>query len=167
MSRMTLHRREITIPRVLAGLTLGAGVALREAFWPVLVADGTGAERLEQALVALCAVADDHLPLLAGLYSADGGLFHDAPSTDGTVATRAALIAPLAKLLRDGAADGSLRQMDDPDHTAAVLFNTLGWAYVHLRHSQHWPPGPTREHLLDLVLRGLQKPGRKDRDLPR
>ncbi|MCT2281841.1 TetR/AcrR family transcriptional regulator [Micromonospora chalcea] len=154
-SRMTLHRRQVTLPAVLAGLAEQVTSALREAFWPALTAQGTGGERLRRAVEALCVVADDHLPLLAGLYTADGGLFHAPPDAKGSVPTHADLIAPLTKLLCDGADDGSLRRVDDPQHWAALLFNTIGWGYIHLRHSQQWPAASTRRELIDLILHGL------------
>lgn len=154
-SRMTLHRRQVTLPAVLSGLAEQVAHALRDAFWPALTAQGTGAERLRCAVEAICTVADDHLPLLAGLYVADGGLFHAPPDEKGVLPTRGDLIAPLAKLLRDGAEDGSLRRVGDPQHHAALLFNTIGWGYIHLRHSQRWPAASTRRELIDLILHGL------------
>lgn len=160
-SRMTLHRREVTIPGILAGLALQAALALREAYWPVLLAEGTGAERLHAALQAICDVAEDHLAVLAGLFAVDGGLFHDPPDTSGEIGTRASLVAPLVKLLRDGGRDGSLRSTEDPERMAALIFNTIGWSYVHLRHSQHWPAATTRQGLIDLILLGLT-PGHDD-----
>ena len=155
-SRMTLHRREVTLSTVLAGLTLRAVAELREAWWPALTSEAPAVERLRQALSAVCEVAEQHLPLLAGLYAHDGGLFHDQKDSDGPMSTRAAFVAPLAKILRDGAADGSLRAQPDPAHTAAVLFNTVGWAYVHLRHAQQWPAAATTDDVLRLVMDGLR-----------
>jgi hypothetical protein len=86
-------------------------------------------------------------------------VFHDPPGEDGALPTRENLIAPLAKLLRDGVMDGSLRSVDDPELAAALLFNTLGWSYVHLRYSQHWPADLTRGHLVDLLLTGMLASG--------
>ncbi len=56
-----------------------------------------------------------------------------------TPETHDLFVAPLDRLLRDGASDGTLDHVDDPTETAAVLFNVIGWGYVHLRHAQHWP----------------------------
>jgi hypothetical protein len=46
---------------------------------------------------------------------------------------------PLEKLLREGAADGRLRDVD-PVQTATVLFNLVGWTYIHLRTGHGWRP---------------------------
>jgi hypothetical protein len=61
---------------------------------------------------------------------------------------------PLERLLRDGAVDGSLRAVP-PAVTAAVLFKTVGWGYIHLRASHHWEPGTARGGVSDLVMGGL------------
>jgi hypothetical protein len=68
---------------------------------------------------------------------------------------------PFERLLHDGAADGSLRTVP-PTLTATVLFNTVGWGYVHLRAGHLWDPDRTREAVLDLVLRGLIEPSAGD-----
>lgn len=49
---------------------------------------------------------------------------------------------------------GSLRNVP-PTVTATVLFNTVGWGYVHLRASHHWSAEQARAGVVDLALRGL------------
>lgn len=61
---------------------------------------------------------------------------------------------PLEKLLREGIADGSLREVD-PLVTATVLFNLVGWTYIHLRSGHAWSPQRARRATLDPVLHGL------------
>ena len=68
-------------------------------------------------------------------------------------------VAPFAKLLADGAADGTLASVPDPVETATVLFNAAGWAYVQLRHSQRWPADRARDGVLALVMAGLEPRG--------
>ena len=155
-SRMTLHRREVTVPSLVAGLSARAARELLEALYPALISTADARTRLAQALQATFEVADRHLPLLAGLFAQDEGLFHDAPDAGGALPTAEAFVAPYAKLLVDGARDGSLRPLEDAAETAAVLFNTAGWGYVQLRHSQRWPPARARDGVLALVLRGLE-----------
>ena len=60
------------------------------------------------------------------------------------------------RLLRDGAADGSLRDVP-PTITATVLFNTVGLGYIHLRAAHQWGPATTAEAIIDLVLRGTRR----------
>lgn len=161
-SRMTLHRRGVHVRSVVQGLTLRAADELQRALFPVLTRHGSGAERLEQALRVMFRVADGHLALLAGLFADDAGVFHAEPDPDGALPTHEVFVAPLVRLLRDGAADGSLRQQPDVVETATVLFNTASWGYVQLRHAQRWPEPRAVDAVLDLVLHGLldARPGK-------
>jgi AcrR family transcriptional regulator len=156
ISRITLHRRGIKREDVLAALADVAVEAYRAAMWPVLVAEGTGAERIEHALEALCDVAEAHLEILVALQAASDAVFH-APADDDAqpVETRTPFTEPLERLLRDGTADGTLRPVEDPHETATVLFNGAGWTYLHLRSGHRWPPERARRATLDLLLNGL------------
>jgi len=156
VSRMTLHRRGVTVAGLIAGLSLRAAAELKDALFPVLTATGPAATRLEQALNAVYQVADRNLPLLAGLFAGDEGVFHAAPDDSGALPTHEVFTAPFAKLLADGAADGTLREQPDPTEAAAVLFNTAGWGYVQLRHAQRWPAARARAGVNALVLDGLR-----------
>ena len=62
---------------------------------------------------------------------------------------------PVERLLRDGAADGSLQAVDDPAETATVLFNLVGWTYRHLRRGHGWEPERARRGVLTIALDGL------------
>jgi AcrR family transcriptional regulator len=151
MSRATIYRRGVTRDELVAALTARAAETFRAAMWPALAGSGTAAERLRAALSAICDTADEHLPLLAGMFLARGEVFHQ-PGPDALVVD--VFAAPFERLLRDGAADGTLRTVP-PTVTATVLFNTVGWGYVHLRAGHEWPPERAREAVLDLVLNGL------------
>jgi len=154
-SRMTLHRRQVTLHAVVAGLALRAAAEFQAALFPVLAGTGPARDRLVAALDAVFDVADRHLRLLAGLYADDDGIFHAPPGPDGSLPTDPVFVAPFAKLLADGEADGTLRPQRDRDETAAVLFNSAGWGYVQLRHAQQWPAGRARDGVLSLVMGGL------------
>jgi len=154
MSRATIYRRGVTREQLIAALTGRAGQTFRDALWPALTGAGTAAERLTMALQALCAAADEHLDLLAGMFLADGEAFH-RPGPDAL--TVDVFAEPFERLLRDGAADGTLRAVP-PTLTATVLFNTVGWGYIHLRVGHQWKPEQARSAVLDLVLRGLLDP---------
>jgi len=156
ISRVTLHRRGIRRDDVLAALAALAVAAYREALWPALVAEGSGRSRLELALQATLTVAEEHLDVLVALQAASDAVFHalEAPAGE-PVATRSDFTDPLERLLRDGARDGTLRPVEDPRETATVVFNAVGFTYLHLRTGHQWPPERAARGTLDLALRGL------------
>lgn len=155
-SRMTFHRRDITLPSVVAGLSLKAASELRDGLYPALLGTGPADQRLEAALEAMCEVADRYLPLLAGLFADDDGIFHAEPDETGALPTHETFVAPFAKLLAEGAADGTLDPGPDATETATVLFNTAGWGYIQLRHAQRWPVDRARAGVMQLVMGGLR-----------
>jgi len=155
-SRMTLHRRGINRRTVVDALVHRAAEAYIGALWPALTAPGPGAERLAMALEAICATADDHLALLAGLFAAPDSPFHGAAGGRGGRETDDLFVGPLARLLRDGALDGSLTSVPDPDDTAAVMFNLVGWGYVHLRYAQGWPSSRARPAAIRFALASVR-----------
>lgn len=154
LSRVTLHRRGIDRDTVLAALAEEAADAYRLALWPAMTGAGSGRERLEQALAALCATAERELDVLVALRAQRDAIFHD----DGDLGTREAFVEPLARLLRDGAADGSLRAIEAPDTLATVLFNQVGLTYLHLRTDHRWAAGRARDAVLELALLGVAAP---------
>jgi AcrR family transcriptional regulator len=152
-SRMTLHRRGVTRDAVLDALATSLEEQYRSALWPALTAAGTGRERLEQALRALCGVADENLQLFAALGDRRRAeIFHE---DGGARLTRRTFTEPVERLLRDGAADGSLRPVDDPAETATVLFNLIGWTYRHLRSGHEWTPERATESVVRIALDGV------------
>ena len=77
-------------------------------------------------------MADENFALMAAL--GDGprdAIFHEPPGDGGLRAPT--FTEPVERILRDGAADGSLRAFEDPAETATVLFNLISWTYRHLR----------------------------------
>jgi AcrR family transcriptional regulator len=151
LSRVTLHRRGVSKDGLLAELVTRAIDDYRRAMWPALTGTGTGAERLAQALEALCASAEEHMALLVALRAQSDAIFH---RDEEEAMTRTVYTEPLEKLLREGAADGSLRDVD-PLETATVLFNLVGWTYIHLRTGHGWAPQRALDGTLDPVLHGL------------
>lgn len=153
-SRVTLHRRGITREAILQRLARRAAAAYREALWPALVSRGTGRERLELALQGICLAAEGNLAILAGLFP------FDTPPSDHDVTAQSDAVGPgqftepLERLLIDGVADGTL-QVSDPAETAALLFNAVGWTYVHLRTAHGWAEERVRHGLVDLLLDGV------------
>ena len=153
-SRMTLHRRGITREAILAALAASLEDQYRDALWPALTAPGTGRARLEQALEALCVVADENLALMAALGDRPrDAIFHEAPADGGL--TRSTFTEPVERILRDGAADGSLRAVEDPVETATVVYNLVSHTYRHLRRGHGWPRERALQGVLAIALDGL------------
>src|SRR5689334_13643489 len=153
LSRMTLHRRGVTRAAVLDGLARQLEDEYRTALWPALTAPGTARERLEMACEAMCDVSERNLELVAAPGDAPRHrIFHEPGEA---VLTRRVFTEPVERLLRDGAADGSLRAQPDPAETATVLFNLVGWTYRHLRRGHGWEPERARRGVLTIALEGL------------
>ena len=152
LSRVTLHRRGVTKDGLLAELVEAATETYRRALWPALTGSGTAAERLRQALEALCANAEEHMALLVALRARSDAIFHREDEPEAL--TRTVFTEPLEKLLREGATDGSLRDVDALE-TATVLFNLVGWTYIHLRTGHGWPPARAQRAVLDPLFEGL------------
>jgi len=121
--------------------------------WPILTGTGTSEARLERGLVALCDVVEDHLALMtAGAAVRSAGARERAVA--GAALTRSPFVDPFERLLRDGAAEGSLRAID-PRDGATPLVNLVGQTYLHLRTGHRWAPKRARSATLDLALRGV------------
>jgi AcrR family transcriptional regulator len=145
LSRVTAWRQGATKDSLLDALVNRLGADYREAMWPVLIAQGSGRIRLEQALQVLCDVADRHLALLL---ASDMVFHHDSSEpVDFT--------EPLVRLVADGRTDRSLRLKGSDAEVASTLFNTVCWSYVHLRGRHGWSSRKARIHVLDLVMHGL------------
>jgi AcrR family transcriptional regulator len=152
VSRMTLHRHGITRERVREELGRRLEEDYRAALWPALTAPGTGRDRLELALTALCDVADANYELIAALEDAPrDAIFHEPGDN---VLTKAVFTEPVERILRDGVLDGSLRAVDATE-TATILFNLVGWTYRHLRRGHGWSPQRARTGVLSLALDGV------------
>ena len=155
LSRVTLHRRGVTKDLIVAALADRATEEYRAALWPAITASGEGRQRLELALAALCESAEKHLELLVALNARADAVFHE-PGPEAL--TRSVFTEPLERLLRDGAADGSLRVVD-PVEYATVLFNLVGWTYIHLRSGHGWSPERAQHSTLDIAVSGVATPG--------
>lgn len=153
VSRVTLHRRGVTKDGLLAELVVRATEDYRRVMWPALTGEGTGAERLELALSALCDSAEEHMALLVALRAQSDRIFHRDDEEEAL--TRSVFTEPLEKLLREGIADGSVREVDPLEH-ATVLFNVVGWTYIHLRTGHGWKPERARRVTLDSALNGIR-----------
>ena len=152
VSRMTLHRRGVSKQDVLRELALRLEGEYRDAMWRALVSDGSARDRLRRALELECHVAEANLDLLDALSSgARDEIFHER---GGRRLTRPVFVEPLQRLLRDGAADGSIARVE-VDETATVLFNLVGHTYRHLRAAHGWSATRARSSVVRLAMDGV------------
>jgi AcrR family transcriptional regulator len=152
VSRVTLHRRGVSKDGLLAELVARATEDYRRVMWPALTGEGSGADRLATALEALCDSAEEHMALLVALRAQSDGIFH---RDEDEALTRSVFTEPLEKLLREGVADGSVRSVD-PVEGATVLFNVVGWTYIHLRTGHGWKSERAKRATLDSALNGIR-----------
>ena len=157
VSRPTLHRRGVTRESILGQLGEEAAEAYRRALWPALTSPGSGRERLETALGALCEVAEENLELLLALGGQTDEVFHEQGEQR---MTRSPFTEPLERLLIDGAGDGTLRTFE-PREYATVIFNLVGWTYIHLRARHGWTAERAQAATLDVALGGLVARGQE------
>jgi AcrR family transcriptional regulator len=146
-ARSTLWRQGVTL-EVLVGALVGELAAdFRDTMYPTLRASGTGRDRLERGLVALCGLVERHLPLMLATDEA----FHQDPAPGQP----RDYLRPFIRFLREGTDDGSLAPGDDVVAAADVAFNAVAWTYVHLRGRHGWPAERTRGRVVGVVLDGL------------
>ena len=152
VNRVTLYRQGHTREGLLAAAALAASEEFKAAALPCLAARGSARERLLLLVVALYDLADRHLPLLAGLYDGPTAMFHmGIAEKEVEVVTRLEYTEPFERLLEDGRVDGTLRS-DHPSQDAELLFNAIGWTYVHLRRSHRWSARKARAAVTNMAL---------------
>jgi AcrR family transcriptional regulator len=153
-ARSTLWRQGLTREVLVAGLVGELAADFRETMFAILTTGGTGRDRLERGLVALCELLDRHLPLMLATDEA----FHQ----DTAPGQPPDYLHPFIQFLREGVADGSLEPGHDLVEAANVAFNAVAWTYVHLRGRHGWPAERTTSRVVDVVLNGLATDGRKE-----
>jgi AcrR family transcriptional regulator len=150
LSRMTLHRRGVGRPELLAALVERMVAAERAELWIPLTEDGDARSRLRAVLERRIDLAERHLPVLEAMdAAARNAIFH---SDDGM--TRPEFVAPLQRLLTDGAADGTLAS-EDPEEDATLLYNLVGHTYRHMRTGHGWSPERARDAVLRIAMDGI------------
>ena len=149
-ARSTLWRQGLTREALVGALVGELAADFRDTMYPILTGGGSGRDRFERGLVALCELLDRHLPLMLATDEA----FHQntAPGQPPDY------LHPFIQFLREGAADGSLAPGEDVVETADVAFNAVAWTYVHLRGRHGWPAERATTRVVDLVLEGAAGP---------
>jgi AcrR family transcriptional regulator len=149
-ARSTLWRQGLTLEVLVSALVGELAADFRATMYPILTGGGTGRDRLERGLAALCELLDRHLPLMLATDEA----FHQetAPGQPPDY------LRPFIQFLREGAADGSLAPGADVVEAADVAFNAVAWTYVHLRGRHRWPAEKATARVTGVVLHGLASP---------
>ena len=150
-ARSTLWRQGLGREALVEALTGALADDFRSTMYPVLTVPGTGRDRLERGLDALCEVVERHLPLLLATDEA----FHQA-APGGP----ASYLDPFVHFLREGRQDGTLPLPADSDLDEAsdLAFNAVAWTYAHLRGRHGWPADKARARVVGLVLHGISEP---------
>jgi AcrR family transcriptional regulator len=146
-ARSTLWRQGLGRDELLGALVGELAADFRAVMYPVLTSAGTGRERLERGLAALCDLLDRHLPLMLATDEA----FHQEPAPGSPPD----YLHPFIQFLRQGTEDGSIAPVDDPVATADVAFNAVAWPYVHLRGRHGWAAGQAKARIVGAVLNGI------------
>ncbi len=149
-ARSTLWRQGLTLEVLISALVGELAADFRETMYPILTGGGSGRDRLERGLAALCELLDRHLPLMLATDEA----FHQetAPGQPPDY------LHPFIQFLREGASDGSLAPGADVVEAADVAFNAVAWTYVHLRGRHGWPAEKATARVTGIVLHGLATP---------
>jgi AcrR family transcriptional regulator len=157
-ARTTLWRQGLTREELIGALVRELADDFRSTMFAVLTSVGSGRERLQHGLAALCELLDRHLPLMLATDEA----FHQ----DTGPGEPPDYLHPFIRFIREGTEDGSLPAGEDPVATADIAFNAVAWPYVHLRGRHDWPADRARTRVVDVVMNGLAggaAPGRSSR----
>jgi AcrR family transcriptional regulator len=157
VSRATVGRHGLTRRSVEQLLREQLAADYRALMWEPLTMPGSGSERFEAALRALCAVAERNLPLLAHTDTA----FH-GPDLEAAGLT-VDYFAPWLRILEQAEADGSLAPVAEPHRFVVLVSDTVLFSYVHLRahHRDYgWDPEVTCDAVVNLVAHGYLAPRR-------
>jgi AcrR family transcriptional regulator len=150
-SRVTLWRQQVTPEALIDGLLARLTRDYRDAMWPAVTEAGTGAERLRSALDALCAVAEDHLPLLG---ASDDVFDRAAQRTRDITGQSFSFVDPFTAAVRAGLADGTLATALTPAEDAGARCTPPSAGATHCAGA--WLAGGAPSPPLDLAMASLR-----------
>jgi AcrR family transcriptional regulator len=158
LSRVTLHRRGFTTDEIFDELVERGMTEQREALWPVLAAEGTGAERLRRALGTILDRCEQDLDVLLAISAQSDARRHleGGPAATARRMSSAGrvLVDPIQILVREGVKDGSLREVD-AEVEGVLLLVSVAATYVRLRTAFAVPRKRAREMVVDHSLAAL------------
>ena len=147
VSRVTLHRRGLSIEDYVVSLMGRVSDELRAELWPTMTGSGQASDRLRAALEALCRIGERRSGVMRALYGVPG---RPVPGEEDRT-TSMAFSEPFERIIRDGCLDGSLHS-DQPADDAKLLVNVVGWTYIHMRKAHGWSAEKVAEAVVDLAL---------------
>ena len=153
LSRVTLHRRGLNVDDCVVGVLARASDDLRGSLWPAVTGSGDAADRLEVGLRILCDVAERHAGVLIAFFGEPARPIPDRPGRT----TSFEFVELFERLLRDGAADGSMH-VDDPARSAVLVANTACWLYLHMTRAHGWPAGEAVDQVIHMATASLRAP---------
>jgi AcrR family transcriptional regulator len=151
ISRATVWRAGLTRAAVEQVLRERMVADYKDLMWRPLTMAGTGLDRLEAAMRALCAVAERNLPLLAHTDLA----FH-GPALDA-MGVQLDYFSPWLRILEQAVDEGSLAPIAEPHRFVVLVSDAVLLTYVHLRvhhRAYGWSPETTTDELVRLVANG-------------
>jgi AcrR family transcriptional regulator len=155
MSRVTTWRQGVTRERLIGALLDRVGDDFQASLWPVLTAQGSGAQRLVLGLERLCDLIDRQQALLNATNKAFHWGFREEHGAAGV-----SFVDPFVRFLAEGSVDGSLRPVGaNAEEAAELVFNTLCWTYLHLRAEHEMDPERARTQVINLIMFGLTSAG--------
>lgn len=156
LSRVTLHRRGATIDQYVVAALARASDDLRARLWPILTGPGRAADRLDEALDALCQISERHAGVMMAMYGRPAWPLPERPGRT----TSFEFIEPFERLLRDGQLDGSLA-VEDPLPDATITANSVAWTYLHMRRAHGWDQDEARRRTIALAAAHLRPDGER------
>lgn len=137
---------------LLAHLLADALQAISDAVHVALDGPGVAADRLRGVVAAQVDVMNDHPAVCRALLS-ELGRAGRIPEIAEAIAD--AYYRPVARVLAEGAADGSLRPVDDHDDALMAVFGAVTIMGLHHLVRGERIPAAAVERVTDLLMRGL------------
>ncbi len=137
---------------ILAHLLADTLRAIADAVAIALEVDGTAAARLERLIDAQLRVMNEHPTVCRALLSELG---RAGRIPEIVLAIDTAYYAPLAQVLAEGAADGSLRRLGDVGEAVAAIFGAVTITGLHYLVQGKPIPGAAGSRVTGLLMHGL------------
>jgi TetR/AcrR family transcriptional regulator len=152
VAKATLYYYFAGKEEILAHLLADTLRAVTDAVAIALETDGDAATRLEAVIDAQLRVMNDHPAACRALISELG---RAGRIPEIVLALDSAYYAPLAQLLAEGAADGSLRQVEEVSEAAAAIFGAVTITGLHYLIQEKPIPVAAATRVSALLLQGL------------
>jgi AcrR family transcriptional regulator len=151
LSRMTLHRRGIDKDLIGRAMVELMASEFQIAALLALTSSAPAPQRLELALRSFCEVSERFLGLMDDLGDGVAQVFHER-GEDDEIRTHPWFTDALRRILEDGVRDGTLKDGQDVDEVATLLFNSVIWTYRHMRMGHLWTAEKASDRVVSLLV---------------